>query len=238
MRHYFQRSRLHRWFKFVVLISLILGWLISLHSLGILPGQAREATSPTSVLLADTSSSPPGLQQGLQQFQAGNAVAAIALWQQALQQTPRNSESWVLLLKYLVRAQTQVGQVDVAIANLDQLINHYRQANDRRQLGRMLTEQAQLYSSLGQQRRAIALLCNEVPDQNCQPGSALAIAQQQADGLGTVAALGSLGNAYRLRGNYTAGIDYLNASLKLAQERQLSAYEIAAWHGLGNLHSS
>jgi CHAT domain-containing protein len=102
----------------------------------------------------------------------------------------------------------------------------------------MLTEQAQLYSSLGQQRRAIALLCNEVPDQNCQPGSALAIAQQQADGLGTVAALGSLGNAYRLRGNYTAGIDYLNASLKLAQERQLSAYEIAAWHGLGNLHSS
>lgn len=240
MPHQFQRSRLYRWLKLAILSCLIFGWLISFHGLDIPSGQAIAMGFPPNLLIADTSNSRPGfkVQQGFKQFQTGNALGAIVLWQQALQQTPPNSEAWVQLLQYLVRAQVQVGQVDTAIANLDQLIGYYRQTNNLRQLGRMLTEQAQLYSSLGQQRRAISLLCNEFGAQECRADSALAIARQQADSLGAAAALGSLGNTYRLRGSYTTGIGYLSESLKLAQQLHLSTYEIAAWHGLGNLYTS
>lgn len=240
MHHQFRRSRLYRWLKFAVLSSLIFCWSISFHGLDLPSGYAIEAAHSTSSLMADANGihPDPELQPGLQQFQAGNVVGAIALWQQAVQQAPSRSATWVTILKYLVRAQAQVGQVDAAIANLNQLISYYRQVNDPQQFGRMLTEQAQLYSNLGQHRRAIALLCHEFSEQNCRPDSALAIARQQADLLGTAAALGSLGNAYRLRGNYAAALGYLNESLEIAQQLHLSTYEVAAWHGLGNLYIS
>lgn len=256
MRHHFQRSSIYRWLKFIVLSGLILGWSVGYHWLKISPTYAltpmaaavtcestpSECRDFTRFLVANAEHSatptPPEVQQGLGQFQAGDTLGAIALWQQALQQTPPRSVAWVTLLKYLVRAQAQVGQVDAAIANLNQLIGYYRQVNDRQQFGRMLTEQAQLYSNLGQHRRAIALLCHEFSDQDCQPDSALAIARQQSDRIGTAAALGSLGNIYRLRGNYAMAIDYLNQSLRIAQQLHLSTYEIAAWHGLGNLYTS
>ncbi|MGI0490045.1 hypothetical protein ACN4EK_31995, partial [Pantanalinema rosaneae CENA516] len=256
MRHHFQRSILSRWLKFTVLSSLVFCWSVSYHWLGISPSHAlvpmaaavsceittTECQDFPSLLIAHSdqpaSPSAPAVQPGLARFQAGDTLGAIALWRQALQQTPAQSAAWVTILKYLVRAQAQVGQVDAAIAHLNQLLGYYRQVNDRQQFGRMLTEQAQLYSHLGQQRRAITLLCHELSDQDCQPDSALAIARQHADLPGTAAALGSLGNAYRLRGDYATASRYLTASRTIAQQQHLLTYEIAAWHGLGNLHTS
>ena len=60
----------------------------------------------------------------------------------------------------------------------------------------MLTEQAQVHLSLGQYRRAIALIClpkADTPLDDCAPSSALPIATAEGDTLGQVAALGSLG---------------------------------------------
>jgi tetratricopeptide (TPR) repeat protein len=100
----------------------------------------------------------------------------------------------------------------------------------------MLTEQAQAYSNLGQQRQAIDLLCGEATE--CQEGSALAIARQQSDSLGEAARLGSLGNIYRLQGEYEGALRSLRQSLAIAEKLQNSAYRIAAQNGLGNTYAS
>ncbi len=92
----------------------------------------------------------------------------------------------------------------------------YRQLGNVKQIGRTLTEQAQTYSSLGQSRKASALLCGAIPTKlengkgefqlKCLPSSALEIARSSKDQTGEMAAIGSLGDAYRLYGNYSEAI--------------------------------
>lgn len=177
-------------------------------------------------------------QQGWEQYQSGDLQGAIAQWETALSLTAAHpSELRATVLKYLVRADQQVGELDQAIAHLEQLIAYYRQTGNSLQLGRMLTEQAQAYSSLGQQRKAIALLCGEV-DRLCAADSALAIARQQADTTGEVAALGSLGNAYRLRGDYDRALQSLETTLALARQTNSQLHMVAALNGLGNTYAS
>jgi tetratricopeptide (TPR) repeat protein len=141
-----------------------------------------------------------------------------------------------------VRAEQQVGEVAQAIAHLDQLIAAYQQTGNIIQVGRMRTEQAQAYSSLGQQRKAIALLCHDPSDQNagslCSSDSALAIARHQADATGEVAAVGTLGNVQRLRGEYERALQYLQTALKLATQMQSQSHQFAALNGLGNTYVS
>jgi len=82
-----------------------------------------------------------------------------------------------------------------------------------------MLEQAQSYSSLGQPRAAITLLCGAYSgDQVCVRESALQIARAQKDRQTEAAVLGSLGNAYLLMGEYNQAIAYLQASLKVANE--------------------
>jgi tetratricopeptide (TPR) repeat protein len=102
-------------------------------------------------VVAQNTGSP--IQAGLERYQAGDFQAAIALWTQALNSQPADR---ILLLKSLARVYSQVGQHDNAIATINPLIFYYQTNGDRTQLGRILTEQAQAYSNLGQQRRAIA----------------------------------------------------------------------------------
>ena len=188
---------------------------------------------------AQVASSPT--QQGLERYQRGDFQGAItqwellrnAAWNNALNQ---NSTDRVVLLKYLARVYSQVGQFEQAIASLNPVIANYQKIGDRVQLGRMLTEQAQAYSSLGQQRKAIAILCGEQPE--CKEESALAIARQQSDPLGEAAGLGSLGNIYRLQGDYEAALRSLNKSLEIAEKLQNAAYVIAAKNGLGNTYAN
>jgi CHAT domain-containing protein len=173
------------------------------------------------------------IQQGLERYRSGDFQGAIDIWNNALKQHPNDQ---VILLKYLARVYSQVGQFEPAIASLNALIDYYQNNSDRVQLGRMLTEQAQAYSNLGQQRQAIAILCGEQSE--CKEGSALAIARQQSDPLGEAAGLGSLGNAYRLQGDYESALRSLQKSLNMADKLQNSAYRIAAKNGLGNTYAS
>ena len=175
------------------------------------------------------------IQQGLERYQAGDFQGAIAIWNNTLNQSPNEADQ-IILLKSLARVYSQVGQFDRAIASLNPVISNYQKNGDRIQLGRMLTEQAQAYSNLGQQRKAIAILCGEKIE--CEKESALAITRQQSDPLGEAAGLGSLGNAYRLQGDYEAALRSLQKSLAIAEKLQNSAYVTAAKNGLGNIYAS
>ena len=217
------------------------------------------------------------VQQGIDRYNSGNFQAAIDLWQQALkayEQQSNGSDEQITIRKYLARVYQQVGQVDSAIAQIDRIIAYYRQVGLHLQVGRMLTEQAQAYSSLGQHRRAIALLCSkgkgggvgehfsmEAGEQrsrgaekkiplatsqsvplattlDCEKDSAIEIARQESDDLGLAAALGSLGNAYRLQGEYSLATGYLKASLDIAQKISLPSHILAALNSLGNIYTS
>ncbi len=177
------------------------------------------------------------VQSGLVHYQSGDLTGAIAVWHKALDDDPSEMDR-IVLLKSLARAYSQIGQSDQAIDALNLLVIHYQKIDDRVQLGRMLTEQAQAYSNLGQQRKAIALLCGEAIEANCQKDSALMIAQQQSDRLGESAGWGSLGNVYRWQGNYEASLRSLQQSLAIAEAIKNTSYVSAAKNDLGNTYAN
>ena len=195
------------------------------------------------------------VQQGVEEYHDRQYQKAIDSWHKALTtyQETGDRASTVIVLENLARAYQKIGQTEKAIAFWQEVGNTYTQLGDIQQLARSLTEQAQVYSRLGQHRQAIALLCgskdkwsspdeqdssNPETEHKCQAGSAIALAQQQKDRLGEVAALGSLGETYRLRGNYKQALGYLQNSLKLAQEISNPHLEISALNSLGNTYSS
>src|SRR5579883_3125626 len=179
-------------------------------------------------------------QQGWDHYQRGDVRGAIDRWQTALQLTSAApSDARATILKYLARADQQIGQVDQAIVHLNRLISDYRQLGNTLQVGRMLAEQAQVYSSIGQHRKAIALLCGELaPHTDCSANSAIAIARAQSDTPGLIAALGSLGNAHRLSGDYQQAIRDLEATLSLATAIKHPPYIDSALTELGNTYAS
>lgn len=105
-------------------------------------------------------------------------------------------------------------------------------------VGRSLTELAQVYSSLGQPIKAIAILCNPDTNDNCSSDSALQIAQIHKDFIGEAAALGSLGDANRLRGNYQLAITNLEKSLAIANKLNISELRVSVFNSLANAHIS
>lgn len=182
------------------------------------------------------------VQQGVSEYQQRQYQAAIALWNRALssyQATPSNPNT-VVVLENLARVHQQIGQPEQAIAYWSQVKDFYQQQGNEQQLGRSLTELAQAYSSIGQHRSAIALLCGEQSNDKteCSPVSAIALAKKQTDTLGEVAAKGSLGEAYRLRGEYAKAVDYLKDSLKVSGSLDNPQLEISALNSLGNTYSS
>jgi CHAT domain-containing protein/tetratricopeptide (TPR) repeat protein len=179
------------------------------------------------------------VEKGVELYQAGDIRSAIAQWETALNtyQNTKNRSAAALVLENLARPYQQIGQSDRAINYWNQAIALYRQLGNRQQVGRMLVEQAQAYSSLGQHRRAIAILCNASgKEKTCTPDSALQIARDVKDSTLEAAASGSLGNAYRLRGDYTKAINYLEDSLTITNEIENSVYRVSALNGLGNAY--
>ncbi|MBD0303203.1 MAG: CHAT domain-containing protein, partial [Tolypothrix sp. T3-bin4] len=180
-------------------------------------------------------------QQGLKLYQAGDIQKAIKSWEADLsnQQYHNDSTEEISVRTYLARAYQQVGQISEAIAQLNQVIAYYRQANEPIKVGRMLTEQAQLYSSLGQQRRAVTILCNQnQSNATCSPNSAVEISRQQSDNLGEVAAWGSLGNAHRLQGEYEQAIQDFKRSYEIAKRIDNQTYIVSTLNGLANTYAN
>lgn len=208
-------------------------------------GHPRLKVGQVELLKIATAQSPAPtqlVQQGLERYQVGDVQGAIKSWQTVLssyQESSSRSVEQVSVRKYLARAYQQVGQLAPAIAQLDQVIAYYRQINEPIETGRMLTEQAQLYSSLGQHRRAIAILCGENQiDAACSPNTALEIARRQSDQLGEVAAWGSLGNAHRLQGEYDQAIQDFERSLEIAKRIDNQTYVASNLNGLANTYAS
>ena len=182
------------WFKLLFIFSLTVSLLL---------GQV-------SLTKAQSSNPDMLVQQGVTEYQNQAYQAAIASWQQALEEyrEQKDNSSTVIVLENLARAYQQVGQPE----------------------------------------QAIAILCNQLPNDfavpqakdqpECREGSAIKLAQDEGDKLGEVAALGSLGEAYRLRGNYQQALKYAKQSLSTAQLEDNPQLTMSALNSLGNIYSS
>jgi len=183
------------------------------------------------------------VQQGIERYKTGDVQGAIASWQTALTayQSTNDRANEAIVQEKLAIAYQQIGQFGEAIDYWKGAIANYQQVGDFVKLGRLLTELAQTYSRLGQNREAIALLCGtSEADEVClkSEGSALQIAQKFSDLPGEAAALGSLGEGYRLRGKYDRAIETLEASLKIVLEINPPAYHASVLNSLGNAYFS
>lgn len=191
---------------------------------------------------AQTTSVHHLIQQGISDYQKGDFQGAIEVWHQAVSEPlSHETDETVIVRQYLANAYQQLGQLGQAITQLDHAIALYHQAHDALQVGRLMTAQAQVYSGLGQHRRALRLLCDAragAEEGVCASTSALGIAQEQDDALGEAAALGSLGNAYRLQGQYELAIQAFETSLTIAGRLEQVDYQTAALNGLGNVYAS
>ncbi|MDZ8236946.1 CHAT domain-containing protein [Nostoc sp. ChiQUE01b] len=179
--------------------------------------------------------------KGVESYQAGNFRAAIQSWKAALElyTQKKNYNNVAIANENLARTYQQLGENEQALSYWEQVNNYYRSQQNWQKVGRILTEIAQAYSSFGQTGKAINFLCGVSDAKNienlaCQQGSALKIASEQQDKAGEIAALGSLGEAYRLRGNYDVAIQYLEAAKKTNNQ----TYNFAILNSLGNAHAS
>jgi CHAT domain-containing protein len=181
------------------------------------------------------------VQQGVDQYQRSDFQAAIATWEQALNryQSAHDLPNTAIVLENLARTHQSIGHISMAIAQWEQVIATYRQLGNLQKVGQKLTEQAQAYTQLGQYRQAIALLCGSVEGEaTCQPKSTLLIARATADALGEVAALGSLGEAHRLMGEYNLAIAYLKSAATVANALENPAYQTTVFSSLGNTYAN
>ncbi|MEH1896195.1 MAG: CHAT domain-containing protein [Nostoc sp.] len=197
------------------------------------------------VVSAQTANVTSLVEQGIKDYEAGNFFNAIKHWQEALNQDKNNPSATAVVNENLARAYQQIGENKTAIASLSAAINDYSAVGNIQQVGRMKSELAQVYSNLGQPRKAIALLCGKLVDKSkipenqpsqevkCTPESAAQIATKYNDKSGQVAALGILGEAYRLIGDYDQAIEYLHQA-----QKPYPAYDFLVLNSLGNAHKS
>jgi CHAT domain-containing protein/tetratricopeptide (TPR) repeat protein len=194
------------------------------------------------VVTAQTPNTNALVERGIKDYNAGNFANAIANWQEALNQYKNNPSARAVLNENLARAYQQIGENKDAIASLEKAMRDYGKVENIQQVGRMKSELAQVYSNLGQPRKAIALLCGQMVEKSkspvsrdieCTPDSATQIASKSNDKRGQVAALGILGEAYRLIGSYDQAIKYLDAAQQVSPE-----YQFLVFNSLGNAYKS
>ncbi|PSF35516.1 hypothetical protein C7H19_16000 [Aphanothece hegewaldii CCALA 016] len=216
-------------------LTPVLGFLF-LSSLIFFLGLGRLSSSP---LLAQSVDPDKLVLQGVQEYQTGDYQGAIADWQKALSiyKNSNNPSNIAIVSENLARTYQQIGNASTAVTYWQQAIDNNNQLGDLQKVGRNLTEQAQSYTALGQSRKSINLLCGNVssdldPLMTCFPNSALEIARQQKDQMGEIAALGSLGEAYRAIGQFPQSITILEKAAQISN----SSYQAAISNSLGNTY--
>jgi CHAT domain-containing protein len=219
-------NRPQRFMKILFLLTLIICLLF---------GQVVAAQTPNVTALVE---------QGIKAYNAGNFSQAIKNWQEALNQDKNNPSATAVINENLARAYQKIGENQAAITSLSAAVRDYGAVENIQQVGRMKSELAQVYNNLGQPRKAIALLCGKIADKlqryenqasqeiECTPDSAIQIATKYNDKRGQVAALGILGEAYRLIGNYNQSIKYLQTGQKIAPT------DFLLLNSLGNAYTS
>ena len=228
---------LNRFLRQLILFALTLSLCLSWNSF-----------FPQLQLRAEISQSLPiaqKIEEGIDLYRSGQYWQAIEQWEKSLKSITDNNLHFTTL-KYLARAYQKVGRVEISINYFEQLITHYRQIENSVQLSRILIEQAQAYKHLGQDYKALVLLCGKKitqpnPDDEeaiCESDSALKIAQDTNDGLSIIAALGSIGKLLRLQGDFALAIQFLEESLNQAKNIKKVDYVVAALNSLGNVYAS
>ena len=179
------------------------------------------------------------VERGIQDYKNGNFHSAVKHWQSALMQYKNNPSMTAVVNENLGRVYQKIGEETAAIESLSIAIRNYEAVKDIKQVGRMQTELAQVYNNLGQPRKAIAILCNkpessvnqEFEEMKCIPRTA-EIATNYNDKRGQIAALGVIGESYRLAGNYDRAIEYLQSARKVEPNNFL------VLNNLGNAYRS
>ncbi len=211
-------TRLYRW------IVLFIAGLVLCVAINTLP-----SWQPNSLVVAQPVASNQLVQQGMELYQAGKLPEALARLQQALEQTSAPQDRAVVLSN-LATVNRELGKLDKAIDQWQQAIQIYQSRNDdnsRNLLAKVLTEQAQAYSDLGQNQTAIKLL-----------QSAVEISHKSQDKNIEAAAQGALGNAYRALGDYEQAINISQTALKIARELKNPGYITTTLNNLGNIYAS
>ncbi len=204
--------------------------------------------SPSAQTTAIASDPQQSVQSGIEAYETGDFLEAIALWHQAYEnyEEAHTVSAMATVSKNLALAYQQIGQTAEEITHWENAIAAFHllpsSSPDSAGLSHLLTEQAQAYSRLGQHRKAIALLCTEDSTinaargpQDCQPGSALQIATASEDTLAQVAAIASLGEAYRASGEYDEALHHLNYGREIVHSLDRPDLEGAILNGLGSL---
>ena len=235
--------RILRFWGLVVLTIGFCLWPQSLPSL-----QASDDPTLTSIQL---------VQQGVDAYRHDRYPEAIGHWEKALEHYPDEQITLerAIILENLARAHHQVGQPTPSLDYWQSVIDIYAALEDWTQVGRVLTEEAQVYSQLGQPFQAISLLCTgdidetassatnkaaatepPSPSSACRSDSAVAITRHSEDIEAQIAALGSLGEAYRSVQNYTAARGVLEEGLVAAQTLANPYYQALLHNSLGNTY--
>lgn len=198
------------------------------------------------------------VQIGVDYYESGDFLAAVEPWLTAytVYEAAQDPVALAIVSENLARAYQQLGQTSTEISYWERAITEMQTSGSRSKLGRLMTEQAQAYSRLGQQRRAIAILCGATPlsenvaSENvftvnagdtanvettaCVSGSAVQLAQESADTIGQITALGSLGEAYRLSGDAQQALALFELGLEISRTAKEASFEGVLLTSLGN----
>ncbi|NEQ44315.1 MAG: CHAT domain-containing protein [Leptolyngbya sp. SIOISBB] len=234
LRRFLIRRLLRMLFVCSLILALVIGHPLQPGGLGT-PAIAQEQTPAQLV------------QSGVEAYQQADYRAAIAVWAQALAAYPADANAErAIVHENLARVYQQVGETQAAIASWEAAAADYQAIDNSTQFGRMLTEQAQVYITLGQYQRAAVLLCGDAEldihlegemDIHCV-GGAYAIAVATTDPTGQATALGSLAETYRLQGDYETAESILKIGLDLVNSHEgLAQYQAAMLNSLGNTYA-
>ncbi|MDV3001592.1 MAG: hypothetical protein N5P05_003198 [Chroococcopsis gigantea SAG 12.99] len=174
--------------------------------------------------------------RGVKRYESGDYQEAIADWQTALKvyKSTGNSGNIAIISENIARTYQGLGDASTAIAYWQSAIDHFAKIGNGQKVGRNLTEQAQSYAALGQSRNSIKLLCGNYDSSTpCVPNSSLEIARREKDQIGEIAALGSLGEAYRAIGLYSQSIMLLEEAARMPD----SPYRAPILNSLANTHT-
>lgn len=236
LKQYLRKKR--RILAALILVSFIL--TLSLSHVSFATNQVASAT----VVKAQQNASKL-VESGIKYYSNGKFREAIQEWQTALKiyQTNKQLPEQAIVRGNLARAYQELGDIEQTVKQWEQVVTLHRQFKNPRATGRALTELAQAYSSLGQPKKAVELLHGVEEEEtfgkaekkpSYLPESALGIAIAEQDEEGQVAALGSLGEAYRQLAKYELAIKYLEDGKKVSAKSK----NYLILNSLGNVYFS
>ncbi len=178
------------------------------------------------------------LHQGVHAYRAGDYASAASIWQAALEVLPaqEHGKERALLLENLARTAQQLGQSFQAVDYWQRAVQSTQALGDRPEQARLSVELAQAYNLLGHHRRAFNLLCGPAGNPSCRSESALALARSSGSVATEIAALGTLGETYRLIGEYSFALQQLKTAQALAKSQNAHPHELSLWVGLGSVY--